>query len=680
MDKRPASEIEDASVVLTSWLEDYAAGKCAPADLQDAFLSICRRQADASWDALALLDQYQRRGKVDGPLVRDLKARISQLAFGVPENSQSWRETTIATLDPSGSRWQQLMVERGGHAPTLQHRRRDATDHDAEDEETDESDEDARHQRPLEQPTLARREPVVRATPPPPAPAARSDAPAVSPSTHVLRERYALTSLLRRTHAVSVYLATDQRRAHLDDSARHVLVKVFNADWRTHPAWLTDLERSFQRVQSLSHPNIARTFDLDRDGDTFFLVEEHLEGMPLVDILHRLQGRPMDRALALNVIGGMGAALAYAHRHGIAHGELRPGNVMITHQGDVKVLNFGADRYRTQAAEDSATHPESVMADAVPAYASIERITGEAAQPVDDVYSLGCVAYQLLSGRHPFGGRSSLQAQAHGLRPKRITGLDSGQWQALRKALRYSRTDRKIDVAGFMGAMGCGQTQGRLVTPPEVLAPPRRTGTILRHVVTAILLLAVAAVLVWFVIGVRQSLSVTPAPSVDETSSATPEPVAAASAPVAEDDSPPESDGPPGAAPPAPVASAPTTAPARSAVRTDTVGFQRDTYFVIESAGAVQVTVRRQGSTAQPAAFRWTLREDSAGAGSDFADIGPGREVIPIGANAVTITIPLVSDALPEDQEMFAIELIAEPGSAALSGVTTAHIVIEDDD
>ena len=96
IDKDPTAEGEDARDVLASWLDDFSAGRCEREDMQASFLSICRSNPDAPWDALALLDQYQRRGKIDAELARSLKTDIAQLVFGAPNQTETPRDTTDA--------------------------------------------------------------------------------------------------------------------------------------------------------------------------------------------------------------------------------------------------------------------------------------------------------------------------------------------------------------------------------------------------------------------------------------------------------------------------------------------------------------------------------------------------------------------------------------------------------
>ena len=282
IDKDPADE-GDARRVLASWLDDYAGGRCDRADMQESFLSVCRSNPDAPWDALALLDQYQRRGRIDGALARTLKADIAHLVFGnANQTGAPPRDPTEATLDTTGSRWRKLVAENEAQAPDPQ---------------------TADVERPFVDPTLFRRD-FDPATRPPPKvreevqQAPRKPQPKDARPKDVLRDRYELLSILGRGSSGTVYKALDRHRAHLSDTARHVAVKVLKLDYHNRPEALGALEREFHQAQSLSHPNIVSVFDLDRDGDTYFIVMELLEGELLADVMQRLEAADEARVCA----------------------------------------------------------------------------------------------------------------------------------------------------------------------------------------------------------------------------------------------------------------------------------------------------------------------------------------------------------------------------------------------
>jgi serine/threonine protein kinase len=689
VDKDPAAGADDARSVLASWLDDYAGGRCDRADMQESFLSVCRSNPDAPWDALALLDQYQRRGRIDSALARTLKTDIAQLVFGVANQTDTPRDTTEATLDTTGSRWRKLLAE--------------SEDHTREREP------------PFVDPAQFRRdfEPVTR-PPPPIAPVAERPvaeksvserpAPAVekprasrsAQPTDVLRDRYELIGVLGRGSSGTVYKALDRHRAHLPHASRCVAVKVLKADFKDRPEALAELEREFHQAQSLSHPNVVGIFDLDRDGDTYFIVMEMLEGELLSEILERLDGRPMSRKHALGIISSVGAALAHAHKRDVVHADLKPRNVMITSGGDVRVLDFGFARNRAlELHSASSFHDVSVPA---PAYASVERVNGSEPDPSDDVYSLACIAYELLSGQHPFGGRSAVLARAHGRPPRRVPGLSRKQSQALNHALLWTRGERRIGVVELLAALGCSNATTQLV-PPQSIRSAYDGATSGRRAAGALGLLLLIGAGVGAVIYLedqrdssRRETAVeaqtppaalqqdreTAVPDVSavEPDEPTPAPQQTQSAPRSQAEQPRKV-----AAAPAAAAKPPQPKPqANSSAEPASVQFEKDTYVATESDGSVNILVQRSGSTAQPASFRWMLRSNSAEPGTDYAGIGPGTEQIAAGARSANITVPLVSDALVENTEVFLIEIEPAQSGLQLGARSHAAVIVVDDD
>ena len=672
IDKEPADE-GDARRVLASWLDDYAGGRCDRADMQESFLSVCRSNPDAPWDALALLDQYQRRGRIDGELARTLKADIAQLVFGNANQTGTPRDPTEATLDTTGSRWRKLIAENEKQAPDPQ---------------------TADVERPFVDPTLFRRDfdPATR----PPTSQEREQVPAVrKPQPRdprpkdvqpkdVLRDRYELLSILGRGSSGTVYKALDRHRAHLPAAARYVAVKVLKLDYQNRPEVLAALEREFHQAQSLAHPNIVSVFDLDRDGDTYFIVMELLEGELLAEILQRLDA-PMRREHALAIISSVGAALAHAHRRDIVHADLKPRNIMITLTGEVRVLDFGFARHRPLDLHTASAF-DAVPASA-PAYASIERVNGSEPHPSDDVYSLACIAYELLSGEHPFGGRSAVLARANGRRPRNIPGLTRRQMQTLNRALLWGRGERKIDVVDLLAGLSCAEAPNRLVPPQQIVARDGRGQWRRRALGFLVFLMMVGAAAAAFVYLERTPLPARPAaaPAVPPaTSENEPAAVSDESKQLVEA-APPVASGPSktptkSAKAPAPPARTEARPAATASSRPVVLEFDKDTYVATESDGSVRIVVERHGSTQQPVSFRWNLRSNSAEQGSDFAGIGPGTEQIPAGANKATLTIPLVSDAIVENTEVFLVEIEPAQSGVTLGERSHAAVIVVDDD
>ena len=184
--------------------------------------------------------------------------------------------------------------------------------------------------------------------------------------------------------------------------ALKLLVEELAADDRATRRFV----REARATARLAHPNVARVFDFGSDGGAPFLVMELLEGETLAA---RLASGPLGPAEAARVAAAVADALEAAHRLGIVHRDVKPSNVMLTRDGEVKVLDFGI-----AAAADETHSTTGSGLYATVAYVSPERVAGEPATPASDVYSLGAVLYELLCGRPPFSGRSpALVARAH---------------------------------------------------------------------------------------------------------------------------------------------------------------------------------------------------------------------------------------------------------------------------
>jgi serine/threonine protein kinase len=325
-----------------------------------------------------------------------------------------------------------------------------------------------------------------------------------------------------------------------------------------------------------------------------------------------------------------------------------------------------------------------------PAYASIERVNGSEPHPSDDVYSLACIAYELLSGEHPFGGRSAVLARANGRRPRNIPGLTRKQMQSLNRALLWSRGERKIDVVDLLAGLACSEAPSKFV-PPEALVAQNGRGQWRRRALGMfVFLLLIGAAAAGFLYLEQNPLPARSAPApaaAPTTPESEPPPVTDKDAKdLAQTSAAVEKSSQPQPKPTQPKKVA--AKPAATAPRDDTAGstrpvvleFDKDTYVATESDGSVRIIVERQGSTAQAVSFRWTLRSNSAEQGTDFAGIGPGTEQIPAGARSATLTIPLVSDAIVENTEVFLVEIEPLQSGVTLGERSHAAVIIVDDD
>lgn len=273
----------------------------------------------------------------------------------------------------------------------------------------------------------------------------------------------------------TVYKALDLRKLEASDRHPYIAIKVLNVQFQGHPKSLIALQREARKAQTLAHPNIVAVYDFDRDGAMVYITMEYLPGKSLSQLLRAPDFRVPPFDDAMKIVSGMGRALAYAHERGFVHCDFKPANVILTESGGVKVIDFGIARVFQKAEEDSDVtvfDPGSLGA-LTPAYASPEMLENREPDPRDDIYALGCITYELLTGRHPFNRMSALQAREAGLRPQRPPGLGHRQWRALRNALALRREARTPTVNGFLNEIGAREPRRRrqaLISTGAVLA------------------------------------------------------------------------------------------------------------------------------------------------------------------------------------------------------------------
>ncbi|HKP43225.1 Stk1 family PASTA domain-containing Ser/Thr kinase [Mycobacterium sp.] len=213
-----------------------------------------------------------------------------------------------------------------------------------------------------------------------------------------LSDRYELGEILGFGGMSEVHLARDLR-LHRD-----VAVKVLRADLARDPSFYLRFRREAQNAAALNHPAIVAVYDTGEaetpTGPLPYIVMEFVDGVTLRDIVH--SDGPMEPKRAIEVIADACQALHFSHQHGIIHRDVKPANIMISKNGAVKVMDFGIAR--ALADSNSVTQTAAVIGTAQ--YLSPEQARGEKVDARSDVYSLGCVLYEILTGEPPFVGDS----------------------------------------------------------------------------------------------------------------------------------------------------------------------------------------------------------------------------------------------------------------------------------
>ena len=210
--------------------------------------------------------------------------------------------------------------------------------------------------------------------------------------SQLLNNRYALGEMIGTGGMADVYIGDDTRLN------RKVAIKVLRRDLARDPSFVARFKKEALAAGGLNHPGIVAVYDSGDENDSPYIVMELISGQTLRQVMQQgliPQGR------ALEIIEGILQALEYSHKESIVHRDIKPGNIMITDSGDIKVMDFGIAR-ATDDIGATMTNTWNVIGTAQ--YLSPEQATGELADGRSDLYSLGCLMYELLTGRPPFTG------------------------------------------------------------------------------------------------------------------------------------------------------------------------------------------------------------------------------------------------------------------------------------
>ena len=284
----------------------------------------------------------------------------------------------------------------------------------------------------------------------------------------LLGGRYELDGVVGRGGMAEVYRARDIR---LD---RIVAIKTLRADLARDQIFQARFRREAQSAASLNHPSIVAVYDTGEDMVGGFpvpyIVMEYVDGRTVRDLLQ--EGHRLLPERSLEIIDGVLRALDYSHQAGIVHRDIKPGNVMVTRNGDIKVMDFGIARAMSDA---QATMTQTAQVIGTAQYLSPEQARGERVDSRSDLYSTGCLLYELLTGRPPFTGDSPVAIAYQHVRenpvpPSRVDP-DVPPWAdaIVLKAMAKSPADR-YQTAGDMRA----DLQRAASGMPVAAAPPTR--------------------------------------------------------------------------------------------------------------------------------------------------------------------------------------------------------------
>jgi eukaryotic-like serine/threonine-protein kinase len=280
--------------------------------------------------------------------------------------------------------------------------------------------------------------------------------------------RYQLKNRLGFGGMSQVHLAFDKRLE------RQVAVKLLAEHLAEDPTFVSRFQREAQAAARLIHPNIVQVFDSGQDERTgqYFIVMEHIEGQSCAEILRDDGWVEVDEAVA--IIEQACEGLHYAHRHGVVHRDVKPGNLLRSRDGEVKLADFGIAKATEQS---SITQVGSVLGTA--AYLAPEQARGEEAGPRADLYALGVVTYQLISGRLPYEAASltELALKQQQEEPAMLDSLVAAVTPELAEAVAVALALDPRDRYASAREMGRAINDGALgISPVERHSPARGAG------------------------------------------------------------------------------------------------------------------------------------------------------------------------------------------------------------
>jgi serine/threonine protein kinase len=505
-----------------------------------------------------------------------------------------------------------------------------------------------------ETPTL----PVLGA--PPQTCSAVSASPGNLASGTVLYSRYVLEEVIGRGGISLVFRAHDLQQALPADGAPiPIAIKVLRPELRGNRWALACLQREFRQMQRLSHPNIARVFDLGCDGDVWFIAMQLIVG-PTAKTWSK---SPCDPAMALRIIQDCCAALEHAHSLGILHGDLKPANVIIAEHGAAILIDFGS------LPEPGRSVPAGALRDltGTPAYASPQILMGREGEGRDDVFSLACLSYALLTGgRHPFGGHPSFVDGRTKSAPTHHHNIPAEMFKVIERGLSGERERRQASVREFRVELaaadrhGAGNGAGNPVTAlvPWTDTPKVGRGLSWRATFGASLMalgIAVAVIALYF----RHGTHFAPEHATAMVMSL----------------SGPES----GIAPSAGAQLLSVAAARPLAERNGVVSFAATTIQAAAAQSVIAIALRRSGRTASRGAFRWRVTTHSADTGFAYVGARTGLARFNERQTVRTLFIPMIQAPISPSRgpRMFSVILEPVAGGAALGSPASITVAID---
>ncbi|MBH0058434.1 protein kinase [Pseudoalteromonas sp. SWXJZ94C] len=255
--------------------------------------------------------------------------------------------------------------------------------------------------------------------------------------------RYLIEELIGQGGMSYIYRARDTFLENASRPEAFVAIKILLEEFSHSEEAIALLKDEAVKTQQLAHPNIVKVYSADSDGDLFYVTMEWVEGETLEQIIKRNKPNGMAYKKAKVILEQLADALIYAHNQGVIHNDLKPSNVILNSNGELKVLDFGIAKQKSN--DDKYAVNDANSTDSIggytPTYASPEQLKGNKASIKDDIFSYACIAYELLSSKHPFNRIAADKLPQNNV-VKRPSHCPLWLWKDVKKALSLSAAQR----------------------------------------------------------------------------------------------------------------------------------------------------------------------------------------------------------------------------------------------
>jgi serine/threonine protein kinase len=496
---------------------------------------------------------------------------------------------------------------------------------------------------------------------------------------YVLKDRYVIESRL----GGAVFKATD--RFQRDAAKRCIAIKIVQESGANGAARLSRLRRGFYRAQSLCHETIVKVYELDQIGDITFLTMEFIEGRLLSEVIKLYAPRHMPLPDAWRIIKSLSAGLEYLHSCSVVHGDLNPQNVMLSRTGEVRMLDLGASRTCEGCRSRMDASEGAGAAKSTAAYSGWEVLDGRPADPRDDIYSLSCVAYELLTGAHPFRRRQADRARDRRPPLERPFGLNRRQWLTLRAGLSWDRDCRPLSAAEWLaGLEPAPAPANRLGAGPLlVVGHTREHKPLPSWFVVPIIGLFVA-------VSILSSIHDRP-PAVDSRADKPGSAVTASGAvgagarnhaglapahPAVAEDLLPAAPAQAGSANPPAVARTQRAETSGASTPTGNILLPERTYSVRPRQDFAEVRVRRTAGSVGDVRFSWWTEPASAAAGTDFVAQGPVTASFAKGMRTASLFVKVLPSDSRRQPKVFYVDVSDLSGAGTPPAVARVAVVL----